>query len=78
MGLVILIVTVTINGSKDRDGGGSSSGDNGNDRNSRNSEGSSRNGANWEVEEIKGMDSEGMMFDGSRTGNGSDCEQYLI
>jgi hypothetical protein len=54
----------------DRDGGrgrgrGGSSGD---DENDGNGEGSSRNGANWEVGQIRGMDSEGMMFDNDGTG----------
>jgi hypothetical protein len=39
---------------------GGSSGD---DKNDRNGEGSSRNGANWEVRQIKGTDGEGTMFD---------------
>jgi hypothetical protein len=38
-----------------------------------NGEGSGRNSANWEVEQIKGIDGEGTMFDDGRTGNGSDC-----
>jgi hypothetical protein len=39
-----------------------------NNRNSRNGEGSVRNSANWEVGQIRGMDSKGTMFDGGGTG----------
>jgi hypothetical protein len=55
---LILRAAVTIHSSGDRDGGG---GD-GNNGNSRNGEGSSKNGVNWEVEQIKGTDSEGTML----------------
>jgi hypothetical protein len=54
--------TVTVNGNRDRRGG---SGDDRNSRNSRNrdnSDGSGRNSVDWEVEWMKGMDSEGMML----------------
>jgi hypothetical protein len=44
---------------------GGSDSDNENDRNG---EGSSRNGANWEVGQIRGMDGEGTMFDNGGTG----------
>jgi hypothetical protein len=56
---MLLIAAVAVNG----DGGGGGSGsDDENDRNGRNSEGSNRNSANWEVEQIKGTDSEGTML----------------
>jgi hypothetical protein len=62
---MLLIAAVAVNGDgggdKGRGRGGSGS-DNGNNRNGRNGEGSGRNGANWEVEQIKGMDSEGTML----------------
>jgi hypothetical protein len=45
----------------DGDGGGRGGGDDENNGNGRNGEGSGRNGANWEVGQIMGMDSEGMM-----------------
>jgi hypothetical protein len=48
----------------DRDG----SRDDENNVNGRNSEGSGRNGANWEVEWIMGMDGEGTMSDDDGTG----------
>jgi hypothetical protein len=51
----------------DGDGGGGGSDDR-TDGNGRNSEGSGRNGANWEVGQIRGMDGEGTMFDDGRTG----------
>jgi hypothetical protein len=54
------MAAVAVNG--DGDGGG---GDNENDRNS---EESGRNGANWEVRQIRGMEGEGMMFDDDGTG----------
>jgi hypothetical protein len=38
--------------------GGGGSSDNGNDGNSDNGDGSGRNGADWEIEWIQGMDSE--------------------
>jgi hypothetical protein len=44
---------------------GGSDSDNENDRNG---EGSSRNSANWEVGQIRGMDGEGTMFDNGGTG----------
>jgi hypothetical protein len=56
---MILMVVVMVNRDGDRDRGGS---DNGNDGNGDNSEGSGRNGTDWEVEQIKGMDSEGTML----------------
>jgi hypothetical protein len=45
-----------------------SGGDDENDVNSRNGEGSGRNGANWEVGWIMGTDSEGTMSDDDGTG----------
>jgi hypothetical protein len=51
-----LMVAIAVNSNR---GGGS--GDDGNDRNSRNGEGSSRNSADWEVEQIKGTDGEETM-----------------
>jgi hypothetical protein len=33
--------------------------------------------ADMEVEQIKGMDGEEMLFDNGRTVNGSDCRKYL-
>jgi hypothetical protein len=47
---------------RDRDGGG------GDNENNGNGEESGSNGANWEVGQIRGMDSEGTMFDDGRTG----------
>jgi hypothetical protein len=52
----------------DRDGGRGRGGSSGDDENDRNGEGSSRNGANWEVGQIRGTDGEGMMFDNDGTG----------
>jgi hypothetical protein len=63
VGLTLLIVVVAVNGNG---GGGRGGSDDEND-------GNSRNGANWEIEQIKGTDGEGTMFDDGRTGNGSDC-----
>jgi hypothetical protein len=40
----------------------------GDDENDGNGEGSGRNGANWEVGQIRGTDSEGTMFDNGGTG----------
>jgi hypothetical protein len=53
------MVVVAVDGDRDRDRGGSG----GDDENNRNGEGGSRNGANWEVGQIKGTDGEGTMFD---------------
>jgi hypothetical protein len=58
---MILMVAVMVNGDRDK-GRGSGGSDNGNDGNGNNSEGSSRNGTDWEVEQIKGMDGEGTMM----------------
>jgi hypothetical protein len=51
------MVEVAVSGS-----GGSGSGDDRSGRNRDNSDGSSRNGIDWEVEQIKGMDSEETML----------------
>jgi hypothetical protein len=51
---------------EDGDGDGGEGGSN--DENDRNSEGSGRNDANWEVGQIRGMDSDGTMFNDSGTG----------
>jgi hypothetical protein len=60
---MILIVAVVVNGNRDRDGGrGSNSSDDRNDKNGGNSEGGSRSSADWEVEQIKGMDGEETML----------------
>jgi hypothetical protein len=60
---MIWMVAVAVDGDEVRDrGGGGSGGDDENDRNSGNGEGSSRNGANWDVWQIGGTDSEGTMF----------------
>jgi hypothetical protein len=48
----------------DGDGGGGG----GDDENDGNGEGSGRNGANWEVGQIRGTDGEGTMFDDGGTG----------
>jgi hypothetical protein len=63
---MILMAVVAVDGN--RDGGRSGGGDDENDGNDRNSEGSGRNSTNWEVGQIRGMDGEGMMFDGGGTG----------
>jgi hypothetical protein len=60
-----LIAAVAVNGDGDRDRGRGGGGD---DENNRNGEGGGRNGANWEVGQIRGIDSEGTMFDDGRTG----------
>jgi hypothetical protein len=52
---MILMAVVTVNGDRDRDRGSGSS-NNGNNGNGDNGEGSSENGADWEVEQIKGTD----------------------
>jgi hypothetical protein len=45
-----------------RDGGGDGGSSGSDDKNNRNSEGSGRNSANWEVGQIKGTNGEGTMF----------------
>jgi hypothetical protein len=70
---MILIVAIAINGDGDR-GRGGSSGDDGNDRNSDNSDGSGRNGADWEIEQIKGTDSEEMVLATVELGMGVTAE----
>jgi hypothetical protein len=55
---MIWMAAVAVDRDRDRDRGGG-----GDDENGRNGEGSSRYGANWEVGQIKGTDSEGTMFD---------------
>jgi hypothetical protein len=60
---MILMAAVAVNSNGDG-GGGSSDGDNGNGGNSRNRDNGDRSGRNsidWEVEWIKGTDSEGTM-----------------
>jgi hypothetical protein len=72
---MILMVAVAINGNRDRDGGrGGGSSDNRNGRNGDNSDRSSRNGIDWEVEWIKGMDSEEMMLAMVELGTGVTAE----
>jgi hypothetical protein len=53
-----LMVAIAVNSDGDggRGGGGGDYGNDGNDGNGRNGEGSGRNGADWEVEQIKGTD----------------------
>jgi hypothetical protein len=51
---MILMAAAVINGDR--------GGDDGNTRNSDNGDGSSRNGTDWGVEQIKGMDSEEIML----------------
>jgi hypothetical protein len=54
---MILIAAVAIN-SDGGGGGGGSGGDDRNNRNGDNGDRSGRNGTDWEIEWIKGMDSE--------------------
>jgi hypothetical protein len=56
-----LMAAVAVNGDRDRYGGRGSSDDR-NEGNGGNGEGSGRNSADWEVEQIKGTDSEEMML----------------
>jgi hypothetical protein len=58
------MVAVAVDGGRGR-GRGRGSGD---DENDGNGEESGRNGANWEVGQIRGTDSEGTMFDDGGTG----------
>jgi hypothetical protein len=74
---MLLLVEVAVNGdgggggSGGDGGGGGSGGDDGNDRNGRNS-------ANWEVEQIKGTDSEGTMLAMVELRMRATCGRYLI
>jgi hypothetical protein len=59
---MILMMAVVINSNGGRGGGGDDDGNGGNSRNRDNGDGSSRNSIDWEVEWIKGMDSEETML----------------
>jgi hypothetical protein len=61
---MIWMAAVAVDGDGDGDGDGGSS----DDENNGNGEGSNRNGANWEVGQIRGMDGGGTMFDDGGTG----------
>jgi hypothetical protein len=68
---VMFMCNITMSGSK---GGGSSNGNNGNGGHRDNSGRSSRNGIDWEVEQIKGTDSEETMSAAVELGTGVTAE----
>jgi hypothetical protein len=76
---MIWMTAVAVDGDRDGDGSGGrggGGGDDENDGNGRNGEGNGRNGANWEVGQIRGTDSEGTMFDNSGTGTEVTAEGF--
>jgi hypothetical protein len=66
------MAAVVVDGDRDGDGGR----DDENDVNGRDSEGSGRNSANWEVGWIIGTDSEGTMSDNDGTGAEATAEGF--
>jgi hypothetical protein len=74
-GLMILMAEVTTSGSGDGDGDrGSSGSNNRKGRNRDNSDRSRRNGVDWKVEQIRGMDGEEMMSVAMELGMGVTAE----
>jgi hypothetical protein len=59
---MILMADIVISGSGSGDGDSGGGGDDRNSGNGDNSDGSGRNGIDWEVEQIEGMDGEEKML----------------